>query len=311
MQPPLVSIALCTYNGKDYIKEQLDSILVQTYPNLEVVIVDDCSSDGTIDILNHYKNKYPIIKLYQNEENLGFIRNFEKAISLTSGELIACSDQDDIWISNKIEKMVNQMESSVLIYSDSAYIDKNGNPLNKGVSDYRNLIEGRNLFVMDEDSGIWIAGHAALFKREILKFALPFNSYVNHDTWIVYAALLSGNIKAIPDKLTLYRQHGDNQVGGVGCHNLMNKKKQIVDIPSKKEQLRINKINRIQVILSILPQSEERFQVFMKMMLQCENKPNFLNRVRRLLLRLKYTKEIYAPRKRNILIKYFRSIRSF
>ena len=89
MASELVSIALCTYNGEAYIKEQLDSLIDQTYPNCEIIIVDDCSKDGTVGILKQYADKYPQIKLHINGENLGYTKNFEKAINLCNGDYVA------------------------------------------------------------------------------------------------------------------------------------------------------------------------------------------------------------------------------
>ena len=85
----LVSIALCTYNGGAYLGEQLDSIVNQSYSPLELIAVDDCSTDNTLDILKEYAAKYPFIKVFVNPENLGYIRNFEKALQLCNGDFIA------------------------------------------------------------------------------------------------------------------------------------------------------------------------------------------------------------------------------
>src|ERR1700742_3478188 len=103
IQEPLISVALCTYSGEKFLQEQMDSILAQTYKNLEIVIVDDCSTDRTIDIINSYAEKDKRIKLFQNDTNLGFNKNFEKALSLTTGEYISISDQDDTWLPQKLQ----------------------------------------------------------------------------------------------------------------------------------------------------------------------------------------------------------------
>src|ERR1700748_3070750 len=95
---PLVSVAMCTYNGEKYIRQQLDSILNQTWRNLEIVIVDDGSSDDTFAIISEYAEKDSRIKCFKNEVNLGFNKNFEHAVELTTGDYIAISDQDDIWL---------------------------------------------------------------------------------------------------------------------------------------------------------------------------------------------------------------------
>ena len=94
----LISIAMTSYNGEKYIREQLDSILTQTYGNFELIICDDRSKDSTVEIIKDYCIKDSRIKLYVNEKNLGFKKNFEKAISLCKGEYIALSDQDDIYV---------------------------------------------------------------------------------------------------------------------------------------------------------------------------------------------------------------------
>src|ERR1700743_1857825 len=105
--PYLVSIALCTYNGAAYIEEQLDTLVNQSYPNCEIIVVDDCSKDNTVKILSEYADKYPQVRIHINEKNLGYTRNFEKAIRLCKGEYIALCDQDDIWDPQKIEMQVN------------------------------------------------------------------------------------------------------------------------------------------------------------------------------------------------------------
>ena len=103
---PLVSVVLCTYNGEKFLYPQIDSIIAQTYPNLEIIIVDDASSDNTPFILEEYSRKDSRVKYHINSANIGYNKNFEKAFSLASADYIAISDQDDIWESNKIELMM-------------------------------------------------------------------------------------------------------------------------------------------------------------------------------------------------------------
>jgi glycosyltransferase involved in cell wall biosynthesis len=107
MQLPLVSIAMCTYNGAKFMAKQLESIINQTYKNLEIVIVDDRSTDDTVAIVEQFAKNDERIKFYQNETNLGFNKNFEKAVNLTTGDYISISDQDDIWLPTKIEDLLN------------------------------------------------------------------------------------------------------------------------------------------------------------------------------------------------------------
>src|ERR1700754_726282 len=115
----LVSIALCTYNGEKYISQQLDSILRQTHRNLEIIIVDDCSADNTFNIVKRYSILDSRIKCFRNEVNIGFNKNFEKAIKLATGDYIAISDQDDIWLPGKVELLLNNIGDNWLIFSNS------------------------------------------------------------------------------------------------------------------------------------------------------------------------------------------------
>jgi len=99
----MISIAMTTYNGEKYIREQLDSILAQTENDFEVVICDDTSNDSTLSILKEYENKDSRFRIYENEKNLGYRENFNKAVSLCKGDFIAFSDQDDIWLPNHLQ----------------------------------------------------------------------------------------------------------------------------------------------------------------------------------------------------------------
>ena len=100
----MISVALACYNGENFIYEQIQSIINQTITDLEIIICDDKSTDNTIDIIHNIKDKR--IKLYQNNIQLGVVKNFEKAISLCNGEYIALSDQDDVWVEKKLEKQL-------------------------------------------------------------------------------------------------------------------------------------------------------------------------------------------------------------
>jgi len=203
----LVSIAMCTYNGEKYLHEQLDSLVYQDYSNLEIIIIDDCSSDQTLDILKDYSNRFSFIKVFQNESNLGYVKNFERAISKCSGEYIALSDQDDIWELHKISTLCNNIKDHTLIYHDSDFVNELGNSLNKKVSDIINLYEGGDFrpFLFEN----CISGHSMLFKRSLVGRLLPFNESYFHDWWIAYIASNYGTIGLIKENLVHYRQHND------------------------------------------------------------------------------------------------------
>lgn len=103
---PTVSVVMATYNGEKYIREQIDSILNQSYPIYELIIQDDCSTDSTPDICQKYEKDYSNVHFYRNEHNLGFNDNFRTAAMRATGDFIALSDQDDVWFPEKIAKQV-------------------------------------------------------------------------------------------------------------------------------------------------------------------------------------------------------------
>ena len=201
----LVSIALCTYNGDANLKQQLDSIVNQSYPEIELIVVDDCSTDNTLNILKEYSARYSFIKLFINPQNLGYIRNFEKAMSLCNGDFIALSDQDDIWDLNKIEKQVKAIGNNLLIYHDSEFVDQNGESLSLYMSDIMNLYRGDQpeVFLFFN----CISGHSVLMKKELRNELLPFPEAYFHDWWMGYVGTNLGSIDFIEESLVKYRQH--------------------------------------------------------------------------------------------------------
>ncbi len=202
---PLVSIALCTYNGAKYLQPLLDSVLEQTYKNIEIIIVDDCSTDATYSILAEYSEHNKNIHLYKNKHNLGFVGNFERALSYCNGDLIALCDQDDLWLPEKIELQVNAIGNNILIYHDSEFIREDGVGLNKKMSDLFNFYRGDQpeVFLLSN----CVSGHSILLKKELIKYVLPLNKDLYHDWWIAYVAANHGAIEYIPTCLVKYRQH--------------------------------------------------------------------------------------------------------
>lgn len=202
----LISIAVCTYNAGSHLSEQLDSLVQQDYPNMELIIVDDHSTDQTWPLLKAYEQQYPFIKIYQNERNLGYIKNFEKAISLCSGTYICLSDQDDRWKTNKLTYLHDQMtEEEVLIYHDSEYITEEGLPMQTTLSKQMGYTEGKAYHSVLLNN--CIAGHAILFRRSLTKDILPMPLSIPHDHWIAYVALKTGGVKFNSACLVYYRQH--------------------------------------------------------------------------------------------------------
>lgn len=133
---PLISVALCTYNGRRYLDEQIDSLLAQDYPNLEFVIHDDGSDDGTWERLCEIAAQEPRLRCHRNSTRLGSTENFEAALSACRGGLLAPCDQDDRWAPQKLSRLYAAMGSATLIYCDSELMDEQGRLLGERISDY-------------------------------------------------------------------------------------------------------------------------------------------------------------------------------
>lgn len=117
MTSPTVAVVMCTYNGEKYLRQQLDSILAQTYPIQELIVQDDCSTDATLPILQEYEAKVPFMQVIENTHNLGFNLNFKTTCMRATADLIAISDQDDVWMPEKIQKQVQAIGDYNLCFS--------------------------------------------------------------------------------------------------------------------------------------------------------------------------------------------------
>jgi glycosyltransferase involved in cell wall biosynthesis len=202
---------MATYNGADYLHEQISSILGQSYPNLEIVITDDASSDETLAILRDFEKIYPRIRVFRHSVNQGITATFENSIKHCSGDFIAMSDQDDIWELNKIEVLMNAMENEDAICSDSELVDKSGQTLNKRISSLVNLKSFYSgvPFLM----GICLPGHALMMQGDFAKYILPMPVEIMYDRWISFCAAANNGIKYIHLPLVKYRQHDSNHFG--------------------------------------------------------------------------------------------------
>lgn len=206
---PLISVALCTYNGATFLATQLDSVLAQNWPNFEIVIVDDASSDETREILMHYEARDPRIHLHFNRENLGFLANFQKALSLTKGDYIAPCDQDDWWDPDKLTGLYEVMEGNGMAYCNSLLVNAEGESLNTRVSDVMNMYSGHDptAFVFANSA----SGHAQLIRRSVVLRAMPFPKECFHDWWLAFVAASTEGLTYLPEVLVHYRQHAATQ----------------------------------------------------------------------------------------------------
>jgi len=206
----LVSIILSTYNGEQYIKTQLESLINQTYKNIEIIITDDASLDTTLEILKTYANKYANIFLLQHSNNVGYIKNFERGIKKAKGNFIALSDQDDWWYPEKIEELMNAIKNYDLVYCDSFFVDKNLQPMNTRFSKIKNMISEKKTISLIIDNSV--SGHAMLFKKSLFNSAYPFPETLPHDWWLAFVATTGNGIKYIDKALVKYRHHDSNLI---------------------------------------------------------------------------------------------------
>ncbi len=209
----LISVAIATYNGEGFLRQQLDSIYNQSYSNIQVIVTDDRSNDSTVEILEEYNKKYGLMYTI-NPTNLGFSRNFEKAISLCSGDYIALADQDDMWKSNKLEALINNIGDHSLIYSDAVLTNEKNEVIHTSFKNKcRDIAEGECCFC-DFIFKKNIYGCTMMFTKELAQQALPIPSkYFQHDWWLPIVAHKMNGIKYLDKPLMSYRQHGSNNIG--------------------------------------------------------------------------------------------------
>lgn len=220
MNNPLISIAMTTFNGELFLREQLDSLINQTYQNIEIIICDDSSTDQTLEILKEYSH-IRNMTYYSNTVQLGVVKNFEKVLSLCTGEYIALADQDDIWNIYKLQILYENIGDHLLIHSDAKLIDQNNNLLAQSYFAFSNkkLREHTFEYFFNND----VTGCTTLFNKKLLELALPFPSaIIMHDWWLALCASKEGKIKYLDKTLILYRQHQGNQVGATNIVTINN-----------------------------------------------------------------------------------------
>lgn len=200
------SIVMATYNGEKYIKEQIDSILKNMNSDDELIISDDGSTDKTREIINSFKDDR--IKLIDGPKK-GIKKNFENGINNATGEIIFLSDQDDIWMENKIAKVLEafEKEDATLVIHDAEIVDENLDIIEESFFKYRN--SGKGII-----KNIWkntYIGCCMAFKKEIKSVILPIPDNIEmHDQWIGINNEKNGKTYFLEEKLIKYRRHGGN-----------------------------------------------------------------------------------------------------
>jgi glycosyltransferase involved in cell wall biosynthesis len=212
---PLISVAMASFNGEKFIEKQIESIYSQTYRNIELVVCDDHSSDSTKILLDKHIKRQNFRYLI-NKNNLGFVKNFERAITSCKGDYIALADQDDIWLPHKLETLISNIGNHSLICSDSELIDRDGDIL---APSFQTLSKTYKKVPANEQFRLftfrnYVTGCTAMFKREVLTKAMPFPEGIRyHDWWLALVASSMNGVIYIPERLVQYRQHGENDTG--------------------------------------------------------------------------------------------------
>lgn len=200
----MISVCISTYNGEQFIKEQLDSILRQLGEKDEIIVSDDNSTDETIKIIESFNDSR--IKIFNNPFK-GIIKNFENAISKSNGDYIFLADQDDIWCENKIKDTIGNFDNVDLVISDATIVDKYGEVIGDSFFE----INGTKKGFINNIINAGYLGCAMAFKKEVKNYILPFpKGIAMHDLWIGSLVSLKGELVFLDKKLILYRRHGNN-----------------------------------------------------------------------------------------------------
>lgn len=213
----MISVCMATYNGAKYIKEQIDSILVQLGADDELVVSDDGSTDGTIDIVLGYRDSR--IQLYRGSFHSP-IYNFENALKQAKGNYILLCDQDDIWMEGRVKALVGRLQNHDVVVSNATYIDGDGKPFDRLYFTQAPTLRVRETLMHNHFFGASMA-----FRRTVLNHALPFPKHLPmHDQWIGLMGLHYGKVCFEERPLLKYRRHGNNASFNGVSHNPYSKR---------------------------------------------------------------------------------------
>ena len=218
-----ISVAMCTYNGAAHVGEQLASMAGQTRPPDELVVCDDISSDGTPDVVEAFAEDAPFpVRLTVNDENLGATKNFEKAVALCSGDVIALSDQDDVWLPAKLERIeaaLGESPGAGFVFTDAECVGEDLRPL--GYRLWPSSYLGRRQLRKVRAGGMFelllthnvVTGATMAFRSELRDLVLPIHAGWVHDGWIALLISAVADVVALDEPLVKYRQHTSQQIG--------------------------------------------------------------------------------------------------
>lgn len=228
--PAKISIALGTHNGEQFVDEQIASILAQTRPVDEIVLSDDASSDRTVEIVEAAVSAHravhgtaPELVILRNNPALRVTKNFEQALSRTTGDLVALCDQDDVWHPTRIERLASAFDDPevLFVFSNARQVGPEGEYLGHDLFEAiamnpreRGLIESGQVFEQFMRRNL-ATGATVMLRRSLVDAATPFPTTWLHDEWLAAVAAAYDGVRMIDETLTDYRQHGNNQVGMV------------------------------------------------------------------------------------------------
>ena len=220
---PHLGVSMCTYQGAAFLEDQLASILAQRRRPDSMVIVDDGSVDATQEIVDEFADYAPFpVQVRVNPVNLGFVRNFERAISLAEGDVIVLADQDDVWREDRLERVERVFSDAPevgFVFSDAELVDGALHPLGERLSqaggfgaDAQRIMRSGGLFDILVRGNV-VTGSTLAFRSRFRPLVLPLVDGVEHDAWI--ALILSAIAPAVylDEPLIFYRQHGGNAIG--------------------------------------------------------------------------------------------------
>lgn len=232
-----IDILLATYNGQEFLREQIDSILNQSYQDFNLIISDDSSEDETYKILKEYEKKDSRIRLFRQEKNLGLIQNFEFLLKQVTSDYFMFSDQDDIWKENKIEKSINKLkqEKAALVYTDLEIVDKNLEIIYPSYWKYKNIYKKIKKYNNFEALYLnnFVTGCTILAKSNYIKDIVPLpktSKFMLHDYWTALVIASKDKIAYLDEPTIKYRQHKNNRVGSSKRSDKIEKFKELRDL---------------------------------------------------------------------------------
>ena len=208
-----VSILLPTYNGEKYLKEQIESILNQTYKDIKLIISDDCSSDNTVNILKQYEQQDSRIEVYIQPKNMGVVKEIEFLLQKVETPFYMLADQDDYWLPEKVEKSLETLikNNADLVFGDLEVVDENLNTIYPSFGDF--MLLNRKIHKYLDSYKVnylynCVTGCTVLAKKETIQYIIPIptkSKYLIHDHWISIMASLNGKLAYMDEKYIKYR----------------------------------------------------------------------------------------------------------